>query len=185
MYYTGADSRTDGMQGEYPCTDVLHGRRFPYRCYAGRLSLYRCITWAQIPVQMLCREIIPVQMYYTGKDSRTDDMQGEYPCTDVLHGRGFPYGCYAGRLSLYRCITWAQIPVQMLCREIIPVRLYHMGADSRTDVMQGDYPCKVVLHGRRFPYRCYTGRLSLYRCIVRAQIPIQMLCREIILVQMC
>jgi hypothetical protein len=183
MYYTGADSRTDVMQGNYPCTDVLHGRGFPYKCYAGRLSLFRCITRAQIPVQMSCWEIIPVQMYYTGADSRTDVMQGEYPCTDVLHGRRFPYRCYAGRLSLYRCITRAQIPVQMLCREIIPVRMYYMGADSRTDVIQEDYPCTDVLHGRRFPYRCYAGRLSLYRCVRRVQIPVQMLCREVFPVQ--
>ncbi len=160
MYYTGADSRADVMQGDYPCTDVLHGRRFPYRCYAGRLSLYRCITLAQIPVQMLCREIIPVQMYYTGADSRTNVMQGDYPRTDVLHERRFLYRCRAGKLSLYRCIT-RQIHVEMLCRESIPVLMYYTGADSRTDVMQGGYPCTDVLHGRRFPYRCYAGRLSL------------------------
>jgi hypothetical protein len=133
---------------------------------------------------MSCRESIPVQMYYTAADSRTDVMQGIYPCKDVLHGRRFPYRGYAGRLSLYRCIAGAQIPIQTLCREIIPVQTYYKGADSSTDVMQEDYPCTEVVHRHRFPYRCNAGRLSLYRCSARTQIPVQMLCREIIPVQM-
>jgi hypothetical protein len=66
--------------------------------------MYQCNGRALLPVQMLYREIIPVQIWCTGTYPRREAIWalGYYPRTDVVHGRLSPCSAesYTGELPL-------------------------------------------------------------------------------------